>query len=96
MLTLAAMIWAAWAYVATNLNMLHTVPMPVVIEHGNQYRYEEIYSAIYVPEDWTDSCYNQTQVVSEMIRHFNNFRNRNNKLTEDKMNTLARKWVCVQ
>lgn len=95
MLTLASMAWAAFMFVATQTGMLHDVPPPMIIETGTKYSYNEIEDALYVPANWTDTCDNQSRVVYYMVRSFNNFRNGKNKLTENKMQEITKKWVCV-
>lgn len=95
MLTLASMIYVAYMWCQETVNMKHGVPMPVTIETGELYSYNDIDSAIYVPHNWNDSCYNQRQVILDMLYHFNNFRNGNNKMKQDTMIETSRKWVCV-
>lgn len=95
MLTLASMIWAAYLYVADIMHMRHNVPPPVVVETGQEYKYNGIESAMYVPASWNDNCYNQEQTVLKMAEHFNNFRNGKQKLSEDKLIIIAHKWKCV-
>lgn len=94
MLTLASMIWAAFLTVQSDFRQ-HNAPPPVVIETGETYNYIEIESAIYVPSNWNDNCYNQQQVIYYMAKHFNGFRNGNNKFSEDKLIQEAHKWKCL-
>jgi hypothetical protein len=96
MLTLASMIYAAFMFIGTELNMIHSVPIPVVIETGISYNYNDIDAAITVPLNWTDSCSNQSLVVHYMLLHFNSFRNGVKKLDDDQMANIAHKWVCIQ
>lgn len=95
MLTLASMIFAAFAFVGTEVGMLNKVPMPVVIEVGIQYKYDPIEDAIYVPANWSDSCENQTKIIQYMAEHFSNFKNGSNKFTDEKITNIAHKWKCV-
>lgn len=96
MLTLASMIWAAYAYVAASMHMEHkVVPMPVTVP-GQYYDYNIYEDAIYVPYPWTDNCTDQAMVVYEMAKHFNNFLNGNNKIKQDKLNAIRDNWVCLK
>lgn len=96
MLTLASMIWAAYMFVGSELKMTSNVPCPVVIAIGKEYKYNEIEDAIYVPVNWTDTCYNQTQVVYYMAQNFNNFKNGKQKISSERQLEIAKKWVCIK
>lgn len=96
MLTLASMVWAAYMFCQDKFHMNGKAPPPVVISEEHIYKYNDIESAIYVPEHWTDSCYNQKQVVFEMATHFNNFRNGNQKVSQQRLIDISNQWVCVQ
>lgn len=96
MLTLAAMTWAAYAFIQANTHMYGKVPNPVIIERGSTYNYSLIESAIYVPANWQDDCYSQQLMVLYMAEHFNAFRNGQQKLTEAKLDKMAEEWVCIK
>lgn len=96
MLGLASMVWAAYMYVASATNMRHNVPPPMVIEKvTGGWNYDLIYSELDVPTPWKDDCYSQRQLVYYMVLHFNAFRNGNNKMKPDTIDSISRKWVCV-
>lgn len=81
----------------SNLNMLHSVPPPVVIEVGEKYDYNPIEAAIYVPAGWQDDCDNQQLVIYYMLKHFNNFRNLKYKFSDQNLDYIsATRWKCVQ
>lgn len=95
MLTLASMVYAAYAYVAASMHMeSKVVPQPVTVEHGCCYSYNIYEDAIYVPDDWNDKCENQRMIVYEMAVHFNNFLSYH-KFPDSKMKELSAKWVCL-
>lgn len=95
MLTLATMFYTAYMYAASATNMRHNVPPPVVIETGQLYDYKPIESAIYVPSSWHGSCEDQKSLIIEMLYHFNNYRNGNNKMKELTMGNITDKWKCL-
>lgn len=96
MLTLASMVWAAYMFCRSEMHMVHQVPPPVIIEKGEVYQYDNIYSTITVPADWKDDCKDQKEVVYKMAQHFNDFRNGNQKLSISKLTEVANSWVCIQ
>lgn len=97
MLTLASMIWAAFFFVADKMNMVHRPTiMPVVISREGEYGYNDIESAIYVPSDWRDDCYDQRMIVYYMAIHYNNYRNGKQKLPATKLDEISREWKCLE
>lgn len=96
MLTLAAMTWAAYMFCRENMQMLHSVPPPVVVETGSEYNYKSVENAIYVPLQWKDNCYDQQSVVTYMELHFNGYRNGNQKWSYAKIDELSSHWKCIQ
>lgn len=98
-MTLASMVYAAYAFVMTQMHMEHrVVPQPVVIADmlDNVYTYNIYEDAIEVPTKWTDECSNQRMIVYEMAVHFDNFRSIKQKLPESKLLAIKEKWVCLQ
>lgn len=95
MLSLATVAWTLYMYVSSSTNMRHNVPPPMIIESGQNYEYNEVESALYIPSNWTASCYNQEQLAYYMVKHFNAFRNGNNRMKPNTMDDIARKWVCI-
>lgn len=100
MLTLASMVWAAYAFVAAEMHMEHSVvpqPVTIAIMEDGVYTYNIYEDAIYVPAKWTDECENQRMIVYEMSVHFNNMRSRDtSKLKEQQLQIIKGKWVCLQ
>lgn len=96
MISLATIVLAAYAYTADATKVFKHPPiMPVVIEAGKSYEYDPSQVTIYVPFNWNDSCYNQEQLVMQMMKHFNGFRSRGNKIPVPYMDAMARKWKCL-
>lgn len=98
MLTLASMVWAAYAFVAAEMHMEHSVvPQPVVVSESSVYTYNIYEDAIYVPNPWTDECVNQRMIVYEMAVHFNNMIERDHKkLSDAQLQDIKGKWKCLQ
>lgn len=96
MLTLASMVLVAYMWVGEQMHMSSNVIPPVVIEVGKQYKYNDIESAVYVPGNWNDNCYNQQQTVLMMAEHYNNYLNGNHKKTNEQLVAISKKWVCVK
>lgn len=97
MLTLASMIYFAFAFVGAQTGMLNKVPMPVVVETMKTgYSYNEIEDAIYVPVGWQDDCTNQSLIVHYMALHYNNFKSGMLKMDDDRVAKIVEKWVCIK
>lgn len=95
MLNLASAILAMFFFVHSQFN-IKGIPMPVVIEHGDYYSFDEIYSTITVPDDWQGNCYDQAQLIYYMGKHYNSFLNGNQRKSEAFLLALKKKWVCVE
>lgn len=92
---LASLVMAMWLFVHAQFGM-GGIPMPVVIEKGQAYEYNQIYSSITVPSNFTGDCYNQKQLLWEMEIYYNGYRNGNRKFSDSKLIKLRDEWQCVQ
>lgn len=92
---LAAIVMSAWLFVHAQFG-LSGIPIPVVIETGQNYELNEIYSSITVPENWVGDCDNQKQLVYYMSEYFNAQLNGKQKKPDIKLVEIKDKWECVR
>lgn len=95
MINLASLAMAAFFFVHNAMD-IKGIPMPVVIQKGTEYKYDEIYSAIYVPQNWQGTCTSQNKFMLLMAKHFNAFLNGRQRHTTEFLQNIASKWKCVE